>query len=102
MLAYSQPMTPAPTTASERGSWSRCSMSSLVKMRLPSNGTCASRVVSVPVAMTIVSAVTVREVLPSIRSSFSVCGVDKRGGGGNQLDMVAQQLMAGDVDAVAR
>ena len=52
MLAYSQPMTPAPTTASVRGRWSSRRMSSLVMIRWPSNGMCGSIVASVPVAMT--------------------------------------------------
>ena len=61
MLAYSQPITPAPTTANVRGSRSRSRTSSLVKMRSPSNGICGSRVVSAPAAMTILLALTVRE-----------------------------------------
>ena len=100
MLAYSQPITPAPTTASVRGSRSSWRMSSLVKICLPSNGMCGSRVVSVPAAMTILRALTSREAPPVSELRRIRVGTGKRSRCDQQLDVVANQLMADDVDLV--
>ena len=48
MVAYSTPMTPPPMTVSVRGRRSSCSISSLSKMRLRSNGTFFGRCGRVP------------------------------------------------------
>ncbi len=58
MEAYSMPMTPAPTTTIESGTRSRSRMPSESTMVDPSNSTLSGRAGRVPVAMMILSAVT--------------------------------------------
>ena len=60
MEAYSMPMTPAPTTTIERGTCSRWMIPSESMIVLSSKATLAGRAGIVPVAMTMLSALTFR------------------------------------------
>ena len=101
MLAYSQPITPAPITASVRGSSSSCIMSSLEKMQIAVSGVRLSRAAWVPTASTILAA-EIRS-LHAARFIFEMehVRIDEARARGGQLDAVAQKLMAQDVDLVA-
>ena len=101
MVAYSRPITPAPMTASVRGSFSRERMSSLVKMRWPSNGICSWRGrLGADRDHDLAPRVTSRPPPPIMQARCSVCGSLKDAARGNDLDPVALQLVAGDVDLV--
>ena len=76
--AYSTPMTPAPTTTIVAGTDSRPRMPSESTIRLPSKATSGGRAGRVPVAMTNLSAVTVRACEPSAGSTTTVCGSTNR------------------------
>ena len=71
-LAYSRPMTPAPTTASDRGKSSMDRMSSLVNTRFPSKGMLGDMVAVVPTAITTFSALTSRWLLPLVLRRLSL------------------------------
>ena len=73
MLAYSMPITPAPTTTIERGTLSRLMMPSESMIVLSSKATLAGRAGVVPVAMTILSAVILR-LRPPPSSTSTACG----------------------------
>ena len=75
MDAYSMPITPAPTTTIERGTRSRWLMPSESMIVLSSKATLGGRAGRVPVATTILSAVTLRVRLPS--STSMECGPTK-------------------------
>ena len=72
--AYSMPITPAPTTTIESGTCSSCSTPSESSTRSPSNSTCDGRAGLVPVAITILSAVTVSWSPRTVPSTLTVCG----------------------------
>jgi hypothetical protein len=72
--AYSTPMTPAPTTTMESGTFSSESTWSESSTREPSNSTCEGRAGVVPVAMMILSAVRVRNTCEPSMSTERVCG----------------------------
>ena len=74
--AYSMPITPAPTTTIERGTRSRWMMPSESMIVLSSKATLDGRAGLVPVAMTILSAVTLR-VRPPPSSTSTACGPTK-------------------------
>ena len=73
MVAYSMPITPAPTTTIERGTRSRLMMPSESMMVFSSKATLDGRAGVVPVAMTILSAVTLR-LRPPPSSTSTACG----------------------------
>ena len=77
MLAYSQPITPAPTTVSVLGMALIVKIESEFRMRSPSNAISPTCATSLPVAITIVSAETVRVPYPSASSMRTVCGSTK-------------------------
>jgi hypothetical protein len=76
MLAYSMPITPAPATTIDRGTFSRWMMPSESMTVLSSKATLAGRAGRVPVAMTITPAVTLR-VRPAPSSISRACGPTK-------------------------
>ena len=92
--AYSTPITPAPTTTIESGTVSKVRIWSESSTRAPSNSTFRGRAGTVPVAITILSAVQ----RPVRRRALDVdrqrVRVDEAGHAGDQLDVVAQQLRA--------
>ena len=99
MLAYSVPITPAPTTARVRGRCRRLRMSSLVSTCWPSKGTSGSRALAVPTAITTWSALMRRSPAPVLDAHR--VRVLEGGVADDDLDVVAQQLGAGDVDLAA-
>jgi hypothetical protein len=76
MDAYSMPITPAPTTIIDCGTRSRARMPSESMIVLPSNSTVGGRAGSVPVAITILSAVTVSS-RPEPSTTSTVCSSTK-------------------------
>jgi hypothetical protein len=99
MLAYSQPITPAPITVSVRGNSSNASMSSLAKTHRPSNG------------------MGIASCLAAGRYEYGLSGncalalsvgkseahgvrIDKGTQGHLQFDAIAQELMSHHVDLV--
>ncbi len=77
MDAYSIPITPAPATTIERGTFCRWTIPSESMTVRSSNSTLAGRAGLVPVAITILSAVA-RRTRPSPLSTSTVCGSRKR------------------------
>ncbi len=73
MDAYSMPITPAPATTIERGTFSRWTIVSESITVRSSNSTLAGRAGRVPVAITILSALA-RRLRPSPASTSIVCG----------------------------
>ena len=73
MEAYSIPMTPAPATTIERGTFSRWTIPSESMTVRSSNSTLSGRAGRVPVAMTILSALA-RRIRPAPSSISTVCG----------------------------
>ena len=76
MDAYSIPITPAPATTIERGTFSRWTIPSESITVRSSNSTLAGRAGRVPVAITILSALAWR-LRPSPASTSTVCGSTK-------------------------
>ena len=76
MDAYSIPITPAPATTIERGTFSRWTIPSESITVRSSNSTLAGRAGRVPVAITILSALAWR-LRPSPASTCTVCGSTK-------------------------
>ena len=77
MEAYSIPITPAPATTIERGTRRRWMIPSESRTVRSSKATLAGRAGLVPVAITMLAALT-RRSRPSVRSISSTCGSMKR------------------------
>ena len=78
MLAYSMPMTPAPSTVIVFGMRGSCRIVSLSNTVSPSNGTSSGRFGREPVAITKKSAVSVRISAPAGGVTATACGPAKR------------------------
>ena len=100
MDAYSMPITPAPATTIDRGTFSRWTIPSESMTVRSSNSTLAGRAGRVPVAITILSAVAVR-IRPTPSSTSTVCGSMKLPGAAQDRDPVPGQLAAHHVDLAA-
>ena len=98
IVAYSMPMTPAPTTVRLRGTCGSVAMSSLSKTFLPLNGIPGGRNGAVPTAMMILSPVKLCS--SELRLDDQPVRIDEPRDPGEGFDAVPRELMLQNLDLV--